>query len=355
MAHLLSECAYVDGVHLPPRSLLETEIYYAMSYCRCQVYHNLGVCVIIRVMVQAKRAQQGFTIVELLIVIVIIGILAAITIVAYNGVQQRARASAASSALSSVRKKLELYKVDNGGYPLTGSLASAGVANGDTTYQYTSDGASYCVTGTNGNVSYKASDTTSPASGGCPGHGQGGVSAISNLATNPSVEVNTGNFQTPFNAGNTGARDTSRAYVGTASFKSSRTVAFGDSRMSRYLVLSHPVGTYAFSAWVYVNDAAVGVVSLSFEFCGASGSSGSSTTTNGTIGAWVRVSGTYTVTGVGNFCVNFHGGTNQVGSIYTDAVMIASGSTQYTYADGNSTDWVWSGTSGSSASTGPPL
>ena len=41
--------------------------------------------------------KAGFTIVELLIVIVIIGILAAITIVAYNGIQQRAQAATVQS------------------------------------------------------------------------------------------------------------------------------------------------------------------------------------------------------------------------------------------------------------------
>ena len=50
------------------------------------------------------RSSPAFTIVELLIVIVVIAILAAITIVAYNGIQDRARASAASAALSSAVK-----------------------------------------------------------------------------------------------------------------------------------------------------------------------------------------------------------------------------------------------------------
>src|SRR5690349_20499325 len=104
-----------------------------------------------------KRGQKltGFTIVELLVVIVVIAVLAAITIVAFNGVQQRARASAAVSSLSQSKKKLELYKAENGLYPTTGNLASAGVTDGDTVFQYTSDGATFCMTGTNGTVSYQ--------------------------------------------------------------------------------------------------------------------------------------------------------------------------------------------------------
>lgn len=44
-------------------------------------------------MLNVRPKQTGFTIVELLIVIVVIGILAAITVVAYNGVQEQARHS----------------------------------------------------------------------------------------------------------------------------------------------------------------------------------------------------------------------------------------------------------------------
>ena len=61
--------------------------------------------------------QPGFTIVELLIVIVVIGILAAITIVAYSGIQTRARDSRRSSDIRQIKSALELYKVDNGLYP----------------------------------------------------------------------------------------------------------------------------------------------------------------------------------------------------------------------------------------------
>ncbi|HET8884028.1 MAG TPA: type II secretion system protein [Candidatus Saccharimonadales bacterium] len=65
------------------------------------------------------KKQTGFTIVELLIVIVVIGILAAITIVAYNGVQQRANNTARISAASQVIKLIESYKVVNNAYPAT--------------------------------------------------------------------------------------------------------------------------------------------------------------------------------------------------------------------------------------------
>lgn len=63
------------------------------------------------------QRQSGFTIVELLIVVVVIAILAAITIVSYNGIQSRAKLSGAQSDLAASSKKIELYKVDKGIYP----------------------------------------------------------------------------------------------------------------------------------------------------------------------------------------------------------------------------------------------
>ena len=66
--------------------------------------------------------NNGFTIVELLIVIVVIAILAAISIVAYNGIQNRAEASKTVSAIQAYKKALSLYKIDNNLYPTTGAM-----------------------------------------------------------------------------------------------------------------------------------------------------------------------------------------------------------------------------------------
>jgi len=63
------------------------------------------------------RLKSGFTIVELLIVIVVIGVLAAITIVAYNGIQSRGRDVQRLTEMDRFKKALEIYYVDNGVYP----------------------------------------------------------------------------------------------------------------------------------------------------------------------------------------------------------------------------------------------
>ena len=68
-----------------------------------------------------RLSVRGFRIVELLIVIVVIAILAAISVVAYNGIQDRANTSIVNSDLATTAKKLQLYKVDNGQFPLADS------------------------------------------------------------------------------------------------------------------------------------------------------------------------------------------------------------------------------------------
>lgn len=65
------------------------------------------------------KQQKGFTIVELLIVIIIIGILAALVIVAYTGIQNRANDAAVQSDLRNVGQKVMTFYATEGKYPLS--------------------------------------------------------------------------------------------------------------------------------------------------------------------------------------------------------------------------------------------
>lgn len=73
---------------------------------------------------QEKR-NQGFTIVELLIVIVVIGILALLVITTYSGIQAKARNSKRSSDIATVQTQLEAYFQDKGHYPSLGDMNDA--------------------------------------------------------------------------------------------------------------------------------------------------------------------------------------------------------------------------------------
>ena len=72
-----------------------------------------------------KKQQRGFTIVELLIVIVIIGILAALAIAAYNGIQNRAYDTTIRTDLSNVGKKIKAHIIQNGAAPKGSSQLAA--------------------------------------------------------------------------------------------------------------------------------------------------------------------------------------------------------------------------------------
>lgn len=65
------------------------------------------------------KNKSGFTIVELLIVIVVIGILAAIAVVAYNGVQSRANTASVESDLATIEKVMLMYRAQHGKLPLS--------------------------------------------------------------------------------------------------------------------------------------------------------------------------------------------------------------------------------------------
>lgn len=102
-----------------------------------------------------RSSLRGFTVVELLIVIVVIAILAAITVVGFNGVRQNAVSTVAQNELGSIAKKLELYKADQGSFPSATQneewkkilVESVGTIAGDKNYIMcrTANGSEYTV------------------------------------------------------------------------------------------------------------------------------------------------------------------------------------------------------------------
>ena len=77
-----------------------------------------------------KRAQdRGFTIVELLIVIVVIGILAAIVIVAYSGITAKANLQKSVTNATAMRDVAESSNADTGAYPAITANFTAGTAS----------------------------------------------------------------------------------------------------------------------------------------------------------------------------------------------------------------------------------
>ncbi len=113
---------------------------------------------------------KGFTIVELLIVIVVIGILTAITTVAFNGVQRDAAEGVVQADLRSLATELEAEWLTTGAYPddVIGIVRSEG-----TTFEYTTTGTDFCLTASSDGVQTpyfydSASQIIEP--GTCAGH-----------------------------------------------------------------------------------------------------------------------------------------------------------------------------------------
>lgn len=150
---------------------------------------------------KTSRQQPGFTIVELLIVVVIIGILAAITIVAFNGVQAKAKTSSSLLTVEQVKTKSANWNTFFGAYPdlaqlRTNSLSppdmdTAGGATGPVEAKLSSPGVAIGATMTavrsdNGNTVYYAPcwDGTKLS---------GATISYWNFSTNAAVDLITGN------------------------------------------------------------------------------------------------------------------------------------------------------------------
>lgn len=79
---------------------------------------------------KSKTHILGFTLIELLVVISIIGLLSSVVLTSINSARIRSRDSERVQSLVQLRNALELYKADNGSYPVTDDIETPGVIDG---------------------------------------------------------------------------------------------------------------------------------------------------------------------------------------------------------------------------------
>lgn len=117
-----------------------------------------------------RLRASGFTIVEVLIVVVVIAILAAVTIFSYNAITRNANEAAMKSDLKTATSELGLFFFENKRYPSDAVEAGLEASKGNT-LTYVRDGAGYCVEVTSTSLSgasfFVTQDQQVPEDGSC--------------------------------------------------------------------------------------------------------------------------------------------------------------------------------------------
>lgn len=250
--------------------------------------------------------QRGFTIVELLIVIVVIGILAAIVVVAFNGIQNQAKTNAMKSGLSQYSKSIAAYYAKNDRYPTT--LEEAEVKNSNSiSYQYTNDSAQeYCLTATSGTMTYYVSQAGSGVqSGVCSGYNllvwnEAGAPVVSGAASD-TTQFRSSPASMRIDANSVGRTLEGNPYVGEAG------------------------QTYTVRLWIKTASNWNGVNNNSKIRFGAT-SGGSLLQACGYGGVktdWVQVSCSYTLTAANSSVSISVGNDGTVGSIWIDDLSVS--------------------------------
>lgn len=113
------------------------------------------------------RTRKGFTIVELLVVVLILGILAAIALPRFSGTQDKARIAALRSDIRNAEMAEESYFSDNGRYASFGQLQSAGYSlSPGTTMGINATRSGYTIRATNRSIESAVKGCSAQVGGG---------------------------------------------------------------------------------------------------------------------------------------------------------------------------------------------
>jgi len=320
------------------------------------------------------QKQSAFTIVELLIVIVVIGILAAITIVAFNGIQNRAKVAALQSDVANAMKTVEAFKASSATsqYPTTSAQADIKSSPGTTaTYVSYGSGSGYCVqisTNTGTPVNYYATNNVKFKEGVC--------TTTTNIITNPSLETTTSPWGLQWYGGGgagTSARTTDAARCGSYGYRKTWTTAGGGQDVGYNYTQPITAGkSYAFAISIRTSYPTTSRFWVDWKNSGGTSIANDGTTFSKAYpqnaNEWKDLSIVLTApAGAANVQILWgpypSGGEQGAGvntpvnaTVDTDCLLVAESNYAIGYADGDSPNWSWSGTGvpHSTNSYGPP-
>lgn len=297
---------------------------------------------------------RGFTIVELLIVIVVIGILASITIVAYNGIQGRARTVAVQSTASQVGRNLMAFASSNNQqYPTKAQFADASFRTGTIKlpsetntlrydYQVSVDQLQACVSvadpTANPVVAYAYTQTGQVVEGRC----------VENLVSNPSFEstLSGWGWNTAGSGGGSSSNPSTGAFSGqrSARYTFSANSSLGVFGPYAQVTGLNATSSYVATAWVRSNKALTYQIRVELRNASSSqiGTIAGSTVTLSP-GVWtpvrVEIPPTTNLSRL-TLCVYGAGTTVSGDYIEYDGAMLTEGAINSYYAGGDESLWT---------------